>query len=198
MLLGAVAMLFGSVGAWAQVSIPKLDIETLQLDLGLVPQLAAGDDSLKTVVQVCAVALGVLAIVLTLTRVRGLGVLWRMLYLMTWLVLTGIALYLWSLVLADPTAILDDPSVSPLLKVGAAVLSGLERLGLVSVGPGLGLYALSVGSLLGLVGLCLPSGKSSTVIRPAGQVPHLAGPTAPAGWYPTPGGQRYWDGQVWR
>jgi hypothetical protein len=176
MLIGASAVL-----PWIHFHGPTVNAEAVSLSTGYdyTPGVDADDgDVTRAVIVGFAIALAVCALLLIVTRLRGWGIVWRILGL---LVLTGPAImtwYVWSTVLSDPAGFLaQSESVSDQLLRAGLTLG--QSVGLVSAGPGSGLWAFSVGVCLGVIAIVIPAIRSSYVVpgyEPVGMV-RPGGPT---------------------
>jgi hypothetical protein len=198
LLLGALLTAFGAARPWAQITINALNLKALKLDLSAVPQLSADAGNLQAAVFGAAALMGVSALLLIGTRARGLSVIWRVAGLLGVLGPALLTYYLWAVALGDPAKVLDDPSASTLDKtLGIAELL-LSHAGLITISPGQGLYAMTAGAVVALIGCFMPGSRGREQVALATPEPAMQQvPAAPAGWYPVNDGQRYWDGRGW-
>jgi hypothetical protein len=148
-----------------------------------------------------AVGLAVLALLLLVTRVRGLGVVWRVMALVVVAGVGLISVIAWTTI-ENPASVVTDPE-SPF---GRSLESGTklaQNLGLLEIKPALGLWLLTVGTGIAGIGLLVPAlrGHRFDAVPSVAQV--LPPPTASApsaGWYPDQvDGRflRYFDGARW-
>ncbi len=167
------------------VSPPEWDALGITVD-GSVAQF---DVSFQLFLLVNAGWIALMGLALLLTRIRFVGVVWRAAALVSLFASSAVALFLWRFI-TDPSAAGGDPTwfqdVAPRLAAGLADAT-LE--------PGLGLYLLFAGSLLGLLATFVPSFRTQKVVRT-----HDAKHGLAPGWYPEPNSRartRYWDGEKW-
>lgn len=108
------------------------------------------------------------ALVLLVTRIRGLGALWRILAILPVLVVAVVAAFWWYF-LSDPSRFLaeQDQSLSGTIRSG--ITSLLEGSGAYSITPGLGLVVMSAAAVLGVIGAFLPAGKTEKYVPLPGQ-----------------------------
>ena len=204
--LAAALVAFGATQAWATgvgTLLGRLSGLTINGSLGFDVLLVPGGQygNVKPLLLGCAAALAVLALLLFATRVRGLGVLWRLLALATLVVLGLTAVAAWSVV-NRPASVIAD-SESPLGEVlDFGVFSVLESTSLATVEPGVGLWLLTAGCAIVGIGALIPAGRGRTVETATG---HLA-PRAPLragcllGGIPTTLDSRFvrfFDGMQW-
>jgi hypothetical protein len=184
-LVGAAFMGFGATRPWADgtVTIPAGFLAGLTpgkspgFDFLLMPGGSYGD--VRPLILGASVVTGLAAIFLSVTRARGLGVLWRLLALPGVLGMGALAASTWSVV-NNPASVIADPD-SPLGRLVEGGLAGLETIGLANVKPGLGLWLLTVGCGIAAIGLLIPAVRHSTYVPDAGGTPATAGPPATAG-----------------
>lgn len=208
-LVGAALMGFAATQPWANgtVTVPA------GWFAGMMPGTNPGFDWLLTpgggygdvrplMIGASAVA-ALAAIFLSATRMRGLGVLWRLLALPAVVGMSALAVSTWSVV-NNPASVLADPG-SPLGRLLEGGVSGLDAIGLLGIRPGMGLWLLTVGCGIAAIGLLIPALRHSTYIPDAGGPPVGVGPAVPrsagfpghrvgaaspghealpAGWYP--------------
>lgn len=153
--------------------------------------------------------LALLGLFLIATRIRGLGILWRVGSLTCFALAGGLALYCWNIIGGDPIGILNAsgrPNEEANDELGDFLEAALQNTGLLTVNPGIGLYVVSLGSALTFIGCCIPATRRTEVVQaplpPSHMVVAPHGSTralqaTPSGWYHVEGGYRYWDGQRW-
>jgi amino acid transporter len=164
-LLGAILIAAGAFTPWATITGPNLGIslggKSTSLGFDVIPNMdSSGDSDSKAVLAVLAGVIAVLALALIATRVRGLGMLWRLGSLVALIVPAVLTVYLWKLVTGDPAEIFHDPNASAADKIRGVLQAGFERLGLIHVDPGLGLWLLSIGSVLVFLGIWIPATRT--------------------------------------
>ncbi|WP_139228914.1 DUF2510 domain-containing protein [Blastococcus tunisiensis] len=176
---------------------------TVAGSLGFDRLLAPGGQygNVEPLILGCAAALAVLALLLFVTRVPGLGVLWRVLALAALVLLGLTAVTAWSVV-NDPASVVADPDTlaGQGFETGVALL---EALGFAVVEPGVGLWLLTAGSAIAGIGVLVPATRSRTVAALPHAVSMPPPPGAgglPPGWYPDqfdPRCVRFFDGRHW-
>ena len=113
-------------------------------------------------------------VILLATRIRGLGILWRILAAIPVLIMGAYAAYMWYY-LSNPQGADGDKSVGAGIVQGLA--TGAQDLGLYSVSAGAGLVLLTVAVIVGIVAIFLPSGKSQRLVPAWGA--GASGPNTP-------------------
>lgn len=189
-LVGSLLVVFGAVLPWIELKSAGVAVAAGPVELQAAYKSAMDVGELPTVIMWLGVSTGLIALALIATRVRGLGVMWRIFALMTLAFPAVIAVALWS-------AVLKGPDTKTL---GGMVQSALQNTGLLTTEAGQGLYILTIGAALVLIGCFIPAIRSARVnaFSPAqGRVLQREDYGAPPGWYPVEGGSRYWDGQAW-
>jgi len=198
-LLGALVISFGAFRPLVRVQTAGVGLDAGAIDFNVVPRMSIGAGDMQGALLVLAALIGLCALLLIATRVRGFGILWRLFGLVGLLVPTAVTYYLWTVVQGD-----------------SANSSLVQKVGLVTVAPGEGLYALTAGVGIALIGLCIPASRRSeqmgaqpeqqpTLSHQRYQQQRLPTPSTtsqpqlPPGWYRSSdgNGQRYWDGQRW-
>jgi hypothetical protein len=149
-----------------------------------------------------AAALAVLALLLFVTRVPGLGVLWRLIALVTAALLGFAAVSAWTVV-NDPSTVVattTDSSFGQALGIGVSLA---KSFGLLELQPGIGLWLLTIGTGLAAIAALIPAGRGWSMATP-GPAPRAfqppGGATLSAGWYQDQlDGRflRYFDGMRW-
>lgn len=157
------------------------------------------------------------AILLIATRVRGLGILWRVGTLLSFTITAMLIVYVWDVVGGDPLGLLNSTGTTQtsgsvdIDAVTATLEEILKGAGIISMTPAIGLYLATLGAAMILIGCCIPSIKRSEIVhvqrteaalsQPRPQDAHLNIPIqfqeTPADWYHVDGGYRYWDGKYW-
>jgi hypothetical protein len=206
-LVGAALIGFGATQPWATgaatIAWGPLSGLTpngkLGFDLLLAPDGLHGD--VKPLILGATIFMAIVALLLIATRVRGLGMLWRILTLLTAAGLGLICATAWSVV-SNPTSVLAD-SESPLGRILGGLNSVAESSGLLQIKPGLGLWLLTIGCGIACIGALIPAIRHSTFV-PALQSTHpalaSAHPPMSAGWYPDHldvSQVRWFDGAQW-
>jgi len=208
LLIGAAVSAFAATQAWinADATVPAgylggLGINgSLGFDHFVMPGGDGGD--VTPLLIGSAAALAVSALLLFATRIPGLGVLWRFVALATAGLLGLTAAAGWGVV-DDPLPVVADPE-SPAGTILGLGLSAAKFFKAVSVGPGLGLWLLTVGAAVAAIGALIPAARGRSVELPTVPVapfqpPHHPGPM-PAGWYPDQMDRRFvrfFDGVRW-
>jgi hypothetical protein len=207
LLIGAAVSAFAANQAWvsADATVPLGRYagvgvtRSLGFDHFVTPGGAGGD--VTPLLMGGAAALAVLALLLFATRIPGLGVLWRLVALVTAGLLGLTAAAGWG-VINDPVSVLADPesSAGTILGLGLSIAEFFKA---ASVGPGLGLWLLTVGAVVAAIGALIPAARGRSVELPTVPVapfqPPHPGPM-PAGWYPDQMDRRFvrfFDGVRW-
>ncbi len=192
---------FSAVLPWARFVGPSLSLgrATTQVGYDYTPGVNAPDgDATRPLIIGFAIALGVLALALIATRVRGLGVLWRLLALLVLALPAWGVWEFWAIAIAQPDRFLaDDPTTAG--QIFGAGFRLAELIGAVHVDAGAGLWAISAACVLGLLALVIPAGKSvvgpvNGVVGPpygAGYAPGYPPQAYPPHYPPTAPGQNY-------
>jgi hypothetical protein len=162
LLLGAILIAAGSLAPWAKISGPEIPLAAAgkEKDLGLdiVPILhRSGDVNIKTILLVVTAVIASCAIALIVTRVRWLGVLCRLGALAALTVPVLLTLLLWRDITRDPADVLEDPNARVLDKIKGLFGSALEHLHLIKIEPDLGLWLLTAGILVAVLGVSVPT-----------------------------------------
>jgi hypothetical protein len=205
LLVGAAAIAFAATQPWitgAGALWGRLAGITVNGSLGFDLLVAPGGEhgDVKPVLFGCAAALAVLALLLFVTRVPGLGVLWRFLALAT-LVLVGFTAWAaWSVV-GSPASVVADPDSLPGQGLDIAV-DIAETIGVATIRPGLGLWVLTIGFGVTGIGALIPAsrGTGSVTDRRIPIEPQSLGAAMPPGWYPDQFDARFvrfFDGNRW-
>ena len=167
LLLAAMLMGFSAVLPWAQFTGPSLSLghATTQIGYDYTPGVnAPTGDTTRAVIIGFAIALAILALALIATRVRGLGVLWRLLALPILALAAWGVWEFWATAIAQPDRFLaDSPDVAD--QIFGAGFRLAELIGVVHVDAGAGLWIVSAACVLGLLALVIPAGRS--VVGPA-------------------------------
>jgi hypothetical protein len=194
-LLGGAAMIaLGATRPWVTGDEPLLGAasgDALGFDQLLGPGGRFGN--VEPLLLGGAAVLGVSAALLFLTQVPVLGVLWRLPALATAVGLGLTSAAVWRVV-NDPTSVMTDPGTP------AGQVLGLGA----SIEPGLGLWLLTIGSVLAAVGTLIPARRSRTLVpeapAPSGLRRAPVGDRLWPGWYPDQldrGLVRFFDGRQW-
>lgn len=158
LLGGAIAIGASTLGAWAKVSGPDIALGNGKIGFNAIPNMSASSDSdATTILLVTAGVIAVSGLLLIATRVRALGLLWRLIALAGLVLPAILAVALWRDVTGDPAQVLSDPNASFVSRLGGLLTSGLENLGLVSLTPGSGLWLLTGGGIAVLIGIVVPA-----------------------------------------
>ncbi len=201
LLIAAILIASSAFLPWAHFEGPTIDLRavTASVSYDMTPGVNAPDnDVTRPAILIFGAVVGALALALVATRVRGLGVLWRLIALV---VIAGPIIaswFVWTNVIADPAGYIgQDTSISG--QLGAVGFNLAQALGLIRVAAGTGLWAMSIGAGLGFVAIWIPAVRSQTLVLLPGQ-PYPgagfangyyppqpdAGPYSPS--YPPPGG----------
>lgn len=205
----------GASQPWIDVSGPPLTANiSSALGLSLNPQAHGGvDEQTKVLVLTSAFFVTVAAILLIVTRIRVLGVFWRLGALVSLALPTLLAFIYWRFV-ADPVGMTQPANPSLSDKLASGIATAATSLGLVKISAGSGLYLVGAGCLLGFVACLVPALRQTTILAPSPYaltpqpgVPRgapypvgQAAPYAPPGWLPSPGEPgvlQYWNGSQW-
>lgn len=213
-LSGAVLLVFGAFLPLLTFELPEIGLNVGVTELAFQYQQELVPAELHILLMPLGLVLGILALFLTATRVRGLGTLWRLGSFICFALAAVLTLYCWNIVAGNPFGLGDSPEVSgggASDQFGAFFQSVFQNSGIITINPGTGLYAISLGTVLTLFGCCIPAIKRTEVVHPRMNHPSthpnqvaVAPPRAvraiqetPAGWYRVEGGYRYWDGERW-
>ncbi len=110
------------------------------------------------------------SLALLLTRIRGLGIAWRVIALGSLVPLAPVLDSLWSIFDESPGTDLEQADSAPVRAFGLAMRGG----GVAStVGPGL--ILISLGFVMVVLGCLIPAARSQQLIRPAGAKPPTYG-----------------------
>lgn len=184
-LVGSILIAFGAVLPWIEVRSGALGIGAGPVELQAAYRSAIDVGEAPSIVQGLGVFTGLVALGLIATRIRGLGVMLRVGALAGLVFPAFIVAAAWTAVLKPP-----DNKMQSLLQAS----------GLLTTEAGQGLYVLSIGSALVLVGSFIPAIRSSqavALVPPPRQHPRRDEYEVPPDWYPVEGGYRYWDGRAW-
>lgn len=179
MLVGCMLIGVGSGQPWVHIGIPWLHFDA---DFGF-DQTVMSDGTtfdFKKLIIAIAVITSICAVALIATRVRGLGVLWRIIALACLAVLGGAMAFVWP-VANDPAVLAHNihNSAARTALIGGATL--LKDFGAVSVGPSAGLWTVTVGVAIGVIGALIPGAHRDQWVPIYGPMP--PGPPPP-GSYP--------------
>jgi hypothetical protein len=158
--VGGVLVFLASGQEWIAITGPSISFAFFKdlVQVGVNPDFSQGEyGDLRQIMQVVAGGIVLAGVLLLVTRLRGLGVLWRLAAL-TLGVVPGVVFYaMWQSATASPVDALRDPHAS----VGTKIMSGLQglfqRVGLVHIGPATGLYAGIAGLVCVAVGCFVPA-----------------------------------------
>lgn len=213
-LSGAVLLVFGTFLPLLMFKSSKIGLNIGSTDLAFQYQQELIPVELHILLMPLGLVLGILAIFLMATRVRGLGTLWRIGSLICFSLAAVFTLYCWNIVAGNPLGVGTSPEASDgsasdkFVAISQAVL---QNFGIVTINAGAGLYVISLGTVLALIGCCIPASKRTEMVHPQMTRPSthpnqgaVAPPRSvraiqetPAGWYHVEGGYRYWDGEQW-
>lgn len=103
-------------------------------------------------------------VILLATRIRGLGILWRILAAIPVLIMGAYAAFVWYFLSNPQASLAPDGDTS----AGAGIIQGLatgaQDAGLYSFSAGVGLVILTVAVIVGILSIFLPSGKSQRIV----------------------------------
>lgn len=203
--VAGIGVLLGAALASAGVTQPLMEYSTAAFDvsvfralnLGLKPSLpgSVDDQSGILLLALCGVA-ALMGLLLLVTRVRYLGVMWRVIAIAAFL-LPAWCTFVWWRWIRDPMGFFTSADMPEPAKWASRLP---ETLGVLKITPELGIYLLSVGLLIGLISTLVPAIRSSV---PSGHGKPALGtastPLPPPGWYqdPSGSGSRWWDGNQW-
>lgn len=196
-VLAGLLIAFSSTQQMIKVSLlPGAGIDLKGLHIGLDPSTSTGvEDGIRTALVVIAIILGVCGLLLLMTKIRFLGLLWRLLAYCALAVAGFLAYVLWDFI-RDPVKALTSQNPSLLDQIGSTLGQVSLGLGITKVEAGPGLYFLSLGTALGAILLLVPAIRNQTPLEA-----HPVGASSPpAGWYlDTESGrtENYWDGSKW-
>jgi hypothetical protein len=171
MLLGALVVGAGSALPCARIASPGFVASsgtTMSAELGfgdLSNSHQSGADATKALLIGAALLIGILGLALILTRVRGLGVLWRILALVALVLPASVTVVLWNYLNSSPADVLSDPTANMEDKLQGLGLSRADDLGILTIKPATGLWLLSAGTLLTFIALWIPATRP-TVTAP--------------------------------
>jgi hypothetical protein len=207
LLVGAALVAFSAGQAWleSRVTIPwglfteLAPNKALGFDTLLAPGGQYGD--VRPLLLGGAAVVGLCALLLFATRVPGVGVVWRLLALAAVAGIGIVAAVAWTVV-SDPTSVVadDQSSLGEVIRTAESVAT---LSGLLEVGPGRGLWLLTIGGAVAGIGALVPAGRG---VRPSVRATFespaavLAGDSMPPGWYPDQVDARFvrfYDGRQW-
>jgi hypothetical protein len=119
-----------------------------------------------------------LGLLLVITRVRGLGVVWRLGVLAVLLLPAYLVLSLWKIAV-DPAAI-GGASRAFWRTVRVDQIAALSDLGEIDVDGGAGLIVMVLGTICSFIGCCVPAVKDRPADPRGTQPPPRT--TGPSGW----------------
>ncbi len=202
LLLGAVLIAFSGTRPWAQGGIGVVWGRFAGLgvngDLGFDHLLAPGpsEGDVRPALFGCAAVMAAAALLLFMTRVRGVGLLWRLIALVAVVAPVGIAVVAWQVV-DDPASLVADGEGFWGQAAGFSAQLA-ESLSVAQASPGVGLWLLTAGCAVSVIAVLIPASRSVESTEPAIGPRAVSGP--PAGWYPAPDGARglrFFDGHNW-
>ncbi|QKE85302.1 DUF2510 domain-containing protein [Arthrobacter sp. NEB 688] len=160
--------------------------------LGLRPDGASVrlDDSFRTYLLMTGAWALLMGIALIITRMRFVGVVWRLAAVVGLTAGSFVTFAFWVLVLR-PGASVGRPSW-----FAAAAPEVVDAFSDATVDAGVGLYVLTVGCAVGVLAALVPTFHTRRVIKDA----NSAGGGLAPGWYASPTSRRrhrYWDGEKW-
>lgn len=171
LLVAAILIASSAFLPWAHFQGPAIDLRavTASVSYDMTPGVNAPDDDItRPVILTFSAVIGVLALALIATRVRGLGVLWRLIALVAVAGPIVASWFVWTNWIADPAGYIGQ-NTSMAGQLGAAGLNLAQALGLISVTAGAGLWAMSIGAGLGFVAIWIPAARSQTYVPLPGQ-----------------------------
>ena len=203
LLFGAALIAFSGTQPWAQGNIGAVWAQSAGLGVNgalgfdhlLVPGPAEGD--VRPAIFGGAAVMAVAALLLFRTRVRGVGLLWRVMALLAVAAPAWIAAVAWQVV-DNPASLMSDGDGfwGRTAELGA---QNAESLAVAQASPGMGLWLLTAGSATSVIAVLIPASRSVEHAGSLGGPGSVAGP--PAGWYPAPDGVpgrlRFFDGYAW-
>jgi hypothetical protein len=164
-VLGAILIGFGATQPLADFTGPPIGINLLrEINLTVTPSGGYGlDPSTLSLFLTGAAALAVLGLLLLVTRVRFLGLVWRLGGLIVLAVPALLSYSNWMFI-TDPTATLKQRAHGDLLGQGIAILAEQTRGIAWDVAPGTGLYLLSGGVICGVLASLVPAMRRQEVL----------------------------------
>lgn len=167
MLVGVLIMAVSSEQAWGHFEIAHI-LKFLPLGAShdfAFDQAIFSDGTISDVrpaILIVCVVVGLCALALFVTRVRGLGLLWRVISLGAMVIVGVIVVDLWSVV-NDPGGVMQNSDSR-----GAQTLGTIFKIGqtfnALKAGPGPGLWMLTVGAGLAVVGALIPAFRSKETV----------------------------------
>ena len=146
---------------------PDLSVAQDAVSLGFTPGLEVNaTDVTGSALLTAAAFIALLALALLITRIRGLGVLWRLgaLVILALPVLLGLGM--WQQVKDGPAEALRSPDAAIGERLLGFAASVAQDLGFYSFEPGMGLWMLSAGAVLGVLGVLIPAARSERWVGP--------------------------------
>jgi hypothetical protein len=207
LLVGAALLAFGAGQAWLEgrVTIPWGPFSELAPNkaLGFDTLLAPGGQhgDVRPLLLGGAAVVALCALLLFATRVPGVGVFWRLLALAA-VAGTGIVAAVAWTVVSDPTSVVaeDQSRLGDVMRTAESIATSS---GLLEVGPGRGLWLLTIGCAVVGIGAFVPAGRGARQsVRATHESPASvpAGGSMPPGWYPDQVDARFvrfYDGLRW-
>jgi hypothetical protein len=211
MLAGAAIMAFGATKPWVALSgaVPWGKLAGLQLghSLGFDQVVLQGPTLInaKGLVLGATLFVAIMSAVLLVTHTPGVGVVWRAISFVGTGLVAAVCAGCWMFV-NNPVSTLTGGDDS----LGSTILGGLqtalEDANMASVEPALGLWLVTIGGAIAVLGSLIPAFKT-TVYRPGPPPSVLMPPMSAAqigpmsaGWYPDQSDRklmRWFDGNWW-
>lgn len=163
-LVGALVIGFATTQPWVHLGTSVLDVfgisPSVSVRFGDVPLGSVGGPDLAIVLLGGDVLLAVLAVLLVAVRGRGPRILLRLGCGLLAAAAGVVAIGMW-VAIGSPATIGDLPNTNQVIDTAARLLALARDGGVLDVAPGTGLWLLTIGAGLALVGACLPAVRTA-------------------------------------
>ena len=164
LVLSSILIGMGATQALVKISGPAFSVDLLKkIGITLRSSGSFGTDSQTTAILLaCAALIALCGLSLLVTRIRYLGLLWRLGGLVGVALPAVFGYWYWQFI-QNPTATLEASNTSIVEKI-AGTIGDLTRGVAWDVTPTTGLYFLSAGVVCGLISLLVPAGRKEVPV----------------------------------